>query len=208
MFSVDNGTVEASWEGQQVAWRIEEMKRIAKVALLVVLLIGGMVQAGWCQGNVDQYVIELNSKAAAAFKKGDLQQGVIIAEQAYRYATEYLGAKHPYTLSSINNLAALYYALGDSRKAEPLLKQALQLMKNELGPEHPDTLNAISNLAELYRAQGRYGEAEPLCKEALQLKKKALGQEHPNTLTAINNLAALYYTQGRYNSTIKFFLLD
>jgi CHAT domain-containing protein len=175
------------------------MKHIARIALVVVLLISGMVRPVWCQENVDEYVQELNNKTTAAFKKGDLQQGAILAEQAYRYALEYLGEKHPDTLVAESHIAGLYLYQGHHKKAEALAKKVFQFRKELLGNRHKDTLESMADLSVLYRMLGNYSEAEPLCIKALQLRGEILGEKHPDTLESINSLALLHQAQGRYS---------
>ncbi|MCI5157980.1 MAG: CHAT domain-containing protein, partial [Candidatus Electrothrix sp. AUS1_2] len=174
------------------------MKQIAKIALFVVLLLGGVVQFVWCEDDAEQHSKELNAQAVAAYRQGKYKEGVSLAEQAHIYAVKHLGLENPDTMTSINNLATLYKSQGRYAEAEPLYKEAFQLREKVLGKEHPDTLASINNLATLYYSQGRYAEAEPLLKEVLQLCEKVLGREHPNTLIFISNLAELYDSQGRY----------
>jgi CHAT domain-containing protein/Flp pilus assembly protein TadD len=175
------------------------MKRIARIALVAVLLIGGMVRPVWCQENIDKYVQELNSKTTEAFKKGDLQQGSLLAEQAYRYAIEYLGQKHPETLEAEDNMAGVYFYQGYYKKAVDLEKRNFQLRKEVLGDKHKDTLESMAGLCMLYRMLGNYSEAEPLCVNALKFHRETLGENHPDTLESINYLAMLYQAQGHYN---------
>jgi CHAT domain-containing protein len=175
------------------------MKRMAKIVLVVVLLIGGMVRSGWCQNNAEEYVEKLNMKTIAAINKGDYRQGIILAEQARNYATQHLGSEHQNTLAAINNLAALYYFKGDYREAESLYKYVFRITEEKLGKEHPGTLSSMNNLALLYKAKGRYSEAEPLLKRLFKLNGNVFGKNHPNTLASINNLAGLYSIQDRYS---------
>ncbi|MCI5157979.1 MAG: hypothetical protein D3906_05965, partial [Candidatus Electrothrix sp. AUS1_2] len=45
--------------------REEAMKQIAKIALFVVLLLGGVVQFVWCEDDAEQHSKELNSEVKA-----------------------------------------------------------------------------------------------------------------------------------------------
>ncbi|MCI5149030.1 MAG: tetratricopeptide repeat protein [Candidatus Electrothrix sp. MAN1_4] len=152
------------------------MRQIARITLLVVVLIGGVVEAGWGQEDAKQHWEELNAQVVAAYQQGKYTEGIGLAEQARTYAVEYLGTEHPDTLTSINNLAGLYESQGRYSEAEPLYKECLQLREQVLGREHPDTLSSINELAVLYINQGRYSDAEPLFKYALQLREKVLGK--------------------------------
>ena len=140
----------------------------------------------------------LSNRLLEIYQKGDYQTGLVIAEQAYRFAEQKLGPEHPATLDSINNLALQYQTQARYGEAEPLYRRALAGYEKALGPEHPDTLNSANNLANLYHDKGRYGEAEPLLLRALAGYEKVFGLENPKTLLVVNNLASLYQAQERY----------
>ncbi len=163
------------------------MKHVARIALVVALLIGGMVGVGWCQENLDKYVQELNKKTTAAFKKGDLQQGAILAEHAYRYALEYLGPKHPDTLVAGSNLVELYYTQGHYEKAKNVCEENLRLRTDVLGEKHQDTLESMGNMAMLHQTLGELEKAEELSKKVFEISKDTLGAEDEHTLLSMNN---------------------
>ncbi|MCI5149028.1 MAG: CHAT domain-containing protein, partial [Candidatus Electrothrix sp. MAN1_4] len=222
---VGNGAVEAGCERERVTRRAEEMKRITRIALVVALLIGGVVRVGWCEEDVEQRFMELAEKSIVAYRQGNYEQGIPIAEQAYAYGVKHFGQDHLSTLLSSETLALLYHAQKRYSEAEPLVKQAIRLSEQILGKEHLDTLKSINNLAILYMEQGRYSEAEPVMKRALLLCEKILESENSTVLAAIKNLpvsskirgsysganpildtldlinelAKLYYDQGRYS---------
>jgi tetratricopeptide (TPR) repeat protein len=140
----------------------------------------------------------LSRQAIDAYDTGDYPNGIALAQQALRLASQTFGNRAPQTLTSLNNLAALMRVQGRYSEAEPLYKEALQARRDVLGPRHPDTLGSLNNLAFLYQSQGRYGEAEPLYRDVLQTNREVLGKNHPNTLISCNNLGDLYGVQGRY----------
>src|SRR3990170_1476431 len=74
----------------------------------------------------------LNKRVVSAYQQGDYNAGVKFAQEAFQYAKEKFGEKHPSTLTSMNNLAELYRAQGRYGEAEPLYKQALQLSQEVL----------------------------------------------------------------------------
>ncbi|CAK8720181.1 hypothetical protein KKHLCK_09365 [Candidatus Electrothrix laxa] len=219
-----NGAVEVGCE-EKLARRREKMKGIARIALVVVLLICGEMQVGWCQEDAEQRFMELAEKSITAYKQGNYEKGIPIAEQAYAYGIKHFGKDHLSTLLSSETLALLYHAQKRYSEAEPLVKQAIRLTEQILGKEHLDTLKSINNLSILYKDQGKYSEAEPVMKKALLLCKKILGSEDSTILSAIkklpvsskirgrysgvnpildtldliNELAKLYYNQGRYS---------
>ena len=89
---------------------------------------------------------KINAAVEKAYRNGNYQKGIELAEKAYQYAKKHLGRQNPSILQALNNLAILYDSQGRYAEAEPLYKEALQLRKKELGKEHPDTLTSIKDL--------------------------------------------------------------
>lgn len=174
------------------------MKRVAGIALVVVLLIGGVVvRVGWCEEDAEQHWEKLNEQVVGAYQQGKYQDGIAFAEQSYKYALEHFGAEHPKTLTAMNNLSGLYNTQGLYSQAEELLKEVVRLREKVLGAEDTSTINASNRLALFYESQKRYEEAESLFKKIYELQKKVLGAEHQDAIVSLAHLAKLYHLQGR-----------
>jgi tetratricopeptide (TPR) repeat protein len=166
------------------------MKRIARVALVGVLLICGVVRIGWCKENAEQYKKDLQHVQGLLEAANRYDKGFLFAEQAYAYALEHLGPKDPATLNSMNNLAKLYRSQGWDSKADLLYKN-----KKVLAKKQTDTLIKLNgrqhaNITQMPAAKNT---------RIFQPSKKKLRQAHAETLTSINNLAFFYQDQGRYS---------
>jgi len=141
---------------------------------------------------------ELSRGVVATYRRGEREESLVLAQQAYQFARQRLGQKDPDTLESLNDLAFLYHSMGRYSEAGPLFEKALRLREAVLGPQHPDTVRSLNNLAALYRAEGRYAEAEPLYAKALNVSKEVLGPRHPDTLASMAKLGLIYQELGRY----------
>ncbi|MCI5131135.1 MAG: hypothetical protein D3904_06330, partial [Candidatus Electrothrix sp. EH2] len=198
MLQAENGMVEVGCEGKEVALRAEEVRQIAKIALVVALLIASMVRVGWCEEDAQQRWNELTGKAVSAYHQGNHQEGINFAKRAYAYAVDHFGQDQSKMWVSNQTLVSMYNLQGRYSDAEPHLKQVVEMIKKMYGNEHPYTLTYMNYLAVLYKKQGRYNKAETLFIQTLQLREKVFGREHPLTITSINNLATIYKDQGRY----------
>ncbi|WLE96987.1 MAG: tetratricopeptide repeat protein [Candidatus Electrothrix communis] len=173
------------------------MIRIARVVLIGVLMIGGVVRLGWSEENAAQHWEKLNEKVVGAYQQGKYQDGIAFAEQSYKYALEHFGAEHPKTLTAMNNLSGLYNTQGLYSQAEELLKEVVRLREKVLGAEDTSTMNASNRLALFYESQKRYEKAESLFKKIYELQKRVLGAEHQDAIVSLAHLAKLYHLQGR-----------
>jgi tetratricopeptide (TPR) repeat protein len=141
---------------------------------------------------------QLNLQVVELAGQGNLEQAIILAQQAVNIGKNHQLTEHPEYCDSLNNLAELYRIQGHYLLAQPLYLQTLTLRKNLLGSEHPDVAQSLNNLAALYHAQGNYVEAEKLFLSALELWKDIFGEEHFQLATNLNNLAEIYREQGKY----------
>ncbi|AFY33129.1 tetratricopeptide repeat protein [Calothrix sp. PCC 7507] len=141
---------------------------------------------------------QLNLQVVELAGQGNLEQAIIVAQQAVNIGKNHQLTEHPIYCDSLNNLAELYRMQGYYLLAQPLYLQALTLRKNILGSEHPDVAQSVNNLAALYYSQGNYVEAERLFLSALELWKDIFGEEHFQIATNLNNLAEIYREQGKY----------
>ncbi len=153
----------------------------------------------WGYSQENEELLKLNTEVVKLYQEGRYQEGIALAEKAYKKSLSLLGEKHLATLSSMNNLAGFYEKQGKYSEAEPLYEKTLQLTGEILGEKNLNTLISMNNLAALYRLQGRYSKAEPLYIKALPLMREVLGENHLETLILMNNLAELYNLQGEYS---------
>nr|XP_036584474.1 Kinesin light chain 5 [Colletotrichum truncatum]KAF6793992.1 Kinesin light chain 5 [Colletotrichum truncatum] len=129
---------------------------------------------------------------------GDYSRAEAVIQEAIRVREEYLGHKHPSTLTSIANLASTFWNQGRWKEAEELFVRVMETSLRVLGEEHPSTLTSMANLASTFRNQGRWKEAEELEVRVMETRKRVLGEEHPSTLTSMANLASTFSNQGRW----------
>jgi tetratricopeptide (TPR) repeat protein len=141
---------------------------------------------------------QLNLEVVQLAGQGNLEQAIIVAQQAVNIGINQQLTEHPAYCDSLNNLAELHRIQGRYSEAKPLYLQTLDIRKKLFGSEHPDIAQSLNNLAALYHAQGNYPAAEELFLEALELWKVCLGEEHFEIATTLNNLAEIYREQGRY----------
>ncbi|MCC5639068.1 tetratricopeptide repeat protein [Nostoc sp. CHAB 5844] len=141
---------------------------------------------------------QLNLQVVELAGQGNLEQAIIVAQQAVNIGKNRQLSEHPAYCDSLNNLAELYRMQGRYLLAQPLYLQTLTLRKSILGSEHPDVAQSLNNLAAFYHSQGNYVEAEKLFSEALELWKDIFGEEHFQVATNLNNLAEIYREQGKY----------
>lgn len=141
---------------------------------------------------------QLNLQVVELAGQGNLEQAIIVAQQAVNIGKNQQLIEHPAYCDSLNNLAELYRMQGHYLLAQPLYLQTLNLRKSLLGSEHPDVAQSLNNLAASYYSQGNYVEAEKLFLEALELWKDVFGEEHFQVATNLNNLAEIYREQGKY----------
>ncbi|MBD2491600.1 tetratricopeptide repeat protein [Aulosira sp. FACHB-615] len=145
-----------------------------------------------------QQLNQLNLQVVELAGKGNLEQALIVAQQAVNLGKHQQLTENPEYCDSLNNLAELYRMQGHYLLAQPLYLQALTLRKNLLGSEHPDVAQSLNNLAAFYYSQGNYVEAEKLFLSALELWQNIFGKEHFQIATNLNNLAEIYREQGKY----------
>ncbi|MEA5503662.1 CHAT domain-containing tetratricopeptide repeat protein [Halotia wernerae UHCC 0503] len=141
---------------------------------------------------------QLNLQVVELAGQGDLEQAIIVAQQAVNLGINQQITECSVYCDSLNNLAELYRIQGRYSDAKLLYLQALNIRKEVLGSEHPDVAQSLNNLAALYHAQGSYLQAEKLFLEALELWKEIFGEEHFQVATNLNNLAEIYREQGQY----------
>jgi tetratricopeptide (TPR) repeat protein len=141
---------------------------------------------------------DLNQKVFQLYKEGNLNEAIMVAEQALTLAKSLNSGHHIDVATSLNRLAALYYFQKRYQEAEPVYKQALKMFQILFTDDHPNVASSLNSLAYFYNSQRRYSEAEPLYKQALKMLQRLFPGDHSDVATSLNNLAYLYNSQGRY----------
>lgn len=197
------------------------MKRIARIALVVALLIGGMVrpalsdelrwevlykQATQRLDTKNKYEIEwerLNQELTDSYiRRDDPDYIVNLAEQIYEYALKHLGGGHPFAEVSYKRLLFdVYQKL--SRQDRGILFLTYGLTGLRLLPMD-EINNKEKEWMEIYSKA-----CEPVNKDNLQMvisyseqaysyAKKYFNYKHPALLVSTKKLAMFRYNAGRY----------
>jgi hypothetical protein len=132
------------------------------------------------------------------FDMGQLSQGLIHLERAWRLRREHLGVDHELTLESLNNLGVLYKAAGRLDLAESTLRECLAFREKTLGADHVQTLNTVNGLATVLEDLGRFDESETYYRRAYEGLMKVAGEDDDDTLSVIGNLG-YFHTNSRFN---------
>jgi CHAT domain-containing protein len=143
-----------------------------------------------------------NSLANFYFQLGRFKEALPLVKNNYELTKEWLGEKHPITLTNLNNLALTYQKLGVLEKALELLKKCYHLRKEVLTEKHPHTLLTLNNLVMTYQELGQFGKALPLAKTSYRLSLEVLGEKHLDTLISMGNLASNYLNSDRLGEAL------
>ncbi|WP_194270718.1 tetratricopeptide repeat protein [Glaciimonas soli] len=123
------------------------MKILTKSLLLVVLALGGSIQA-YAQ---DDSWGSLNSKAVAQSQQGQFT-AAIATEKTALQVLQGTAAPLPLDMAAImSNLAWLYSTQKQYTEAELFLQRALAIKEKVLGKDNKDVANTLSQLALVYR---------------------------------------------------------
>ncbi len=141
--------------------------------------------------NQEELWIALNKKLVELHKNGEVQEAILIAEEALTSAIKTFGEDHLQVAISLNNLAAFYKSLEKFAEAEPLYLKAISLLEKLKGKEHPDVASCLNNLGDLYLACGKYLDSEKYYKEALSILEKKYGKSHETYLLVEENINEL-----------------
>jgi non-specific serine/threonine protein kinase/serine/threonine-protein kinase len=135
---------------------------------------------------------------SGVYRSLDLQnEGLPLAEEAYRIRERELPADHFDLSTSLVNLGTLLEDLGRFDEAEEKLTEANAIQDRTLDPEDPRRIPALSNLAGLYTARGRFQESESLFRRALELGDKEFGAGNPELAILYMNLGSVLSSLGR-----------
>jgi len=175
----------------------------------------GFIEKGWqvkaCRSELDwirsafkqiKLAKTYDNQFAQSYQQGRFEEAVLLAEKVFHLRKEFLGEKHPETLTSLKIIAVIYKDLGRFSDALPWAEKAYRLYKELLGEKHPDTLTSQNYFASLYQDLGRLSEALSLFEKAYHLRKEVLGEKHPLTLISLNSLAVIYQVLGRLSEAL------
>jgi tetratricopeptide (TPR) repeat protein len=155
----------------------------------------------WYPSSAIEYLKCLDNYSIMLRYKGEYEEAVEKAEQAYKEAKAKLGAKHRHALKSLLNLALAYQSNGCYDDAVERSQQALDVLEPQqklFNSDDLDTLASRDCYASTLYHQGFYAEAERQIERALSGRLAALGERHPDTLSSLQNSAAIYRAQGKY----------
>lgn len=139
---------------------------------------------------------ELERSAAAAYKRGDLDE----AERLWRDALKQADTDaliEPGTVNCLCGLAFVYDRRGNGAEAERLYELAMRNMEGLVGPQSTRFADWMPNLAFMYDAHGRPDRAEVLFKKALRIKERAYGADDVRVAEVLDQYARFLRKNGR-----------
>jgi hypothetical protein len=127
---------------------------------------------------------------------GDYSASRLLAEDAYEYGRQELGADNPFTLRAGKELSIALRASGDLSASLELASDLLTRHERRLGLGHPDTLATANALANAHRALGRMEEALTIATDVMSRYPGAFAPGHPYLHGCAGNLAVLRRLHG------------
>ncbi|HEV2099833.1 MAG TPA: tetratricopeptide repeat protein [Stellaceae bacterium] len=142
-------------------------------------------------------VDSLFNQANALFWVGKYQDGIKVADNALKDATDAFSANAPGPLAAAYDKAANFKALaGYTKEASELLQQALDLRSRLFGKQSLAVAYNNSRLLPYLLEQGRVVEAEQLSKQALGSAEEAFGADSPNLAPFLRESASVSTALG------------
>jgi hypothetical protein len=128
---------------------------------------------------------------------GEYAEARILAEDAFEFGRQEIGADHPLTLNTAKELSIALRMAGEpadevAASARDLLTQSERV----LGPGHPGTLSAVTNLANALRVAGELDEAFQLSHDVMPRYRQAYRADHPYVHACSGNVALLTRLRG------------
>jgi len=146
----------------------------------------------------------LQSLATVFYYTGDYASAKSLLQEVLEFSTQELGAKDPFTLSTLSNLASSYSAMRQYKLAEKTYKKALKGF-----PEHDENaLQIMSNFADVYIKMKQPSQALDIYTRALHGFEQVFGRDHPSTLAAMNGSAMALKCLQRYPESIRMYRLS
>ena len=198
---------------------------IALAAVLVLLLVGGTMFAGWLLLKDKQEVARMTARQKTesySMTARFLQEmfagltpetiegkDTTLLKQMLDESTEHLDmlAASPEAGARVQETVGLtYLAMSQPLDAQKQLQGALEKRKLALGGGHRDTLRVMHELATAMRAEGRFVDAEVMLRRTLNAQQKALGPDHIDTFVTITVLAMVCSDQEKHVEAETLFL--
>lgn len=148
-------------------------------------------------------IASINDVAMLCASTGDLDKAETTAEEAYKYAKEYIGSRDEATRIILSNLAGIYLRRGELRKMKEMLEGSDVAFDG--APEDADTgsIAMLLNLGRLYSAMGEYNEALNHQEKAESFARHLWGDEDHQTLMLLCDKALTYDKMGRFKEAIE-----
>jgi hypothetical protein len=127
---------------------------------------------------------------------GEYTEARILAEDAYEFGLQELGADHPWTLRPGKELAIAFRSAGESSESYELANELLGRSQMLLGKDHPDTLAAATGLANTLRTMGQVDEAFSIAEDITARYPTVYDPDHPYLHGCAGNLALLRRLRG------------
>lgn len=194
--------------------RLEQSTMMAVLRLAAIIPPGGhkgreewsaylphavhLLQSETLPHNLDQVRVLFDNTAKCLYSNGQYAQAESVHRRSLQLRSQYLGPKHPDTLTTMACLAEALSHLGEFGEAEKLHSETLNARKEVLGEEHPDVMVSMQYLGQVHAGQGRFHDAEKLHRDAYNLRIKVLGPDNPRTLASKSYLAETLNEQGNY----------
>ena len=122
---------------------------------------------------------------------GKYTEARLLAEDAYEFGRQELGAEHPWTLRTGKELSIALRMAGESAEGVELARDLLKQFEQVLGKDHPDALAAATNLANALRTIGEVDEAFVIAEEMMTRYPRVYTADHPYLHACAGNLALL-----------------
>ena len=127
-----------------------------------------------------------------------------VAEEAYDYGREILGAEYYWTLRTGTDLSIALRWIDTARDDALILADELyQRCTRLFGRAHPDTLAAAISLTNIQRAQNQTEKALILADETMRVYPNVYGPNHPYNLGVTGNFALLRRQSGEAAAAYK-----
>ena len=130
----------------------------------------------------------------------ELQEALVVAEEALQIASDQLGEFHLERANALSNIGNVYYLTGQHERALELYNDALRITESvPHDDEHLYSAPTNLGIGNVYYGKLQYEEAFRYFKNALETNQRILGQGHPYVANSYLSLGNLYRNKGSYN---------
>ena len=127
---------------------------------------------------------------------GEYREARILAEDAYAYGRQELGADHPWTLRTGKELSIALRLAGEPSDSLELAGDLLNRFERLYDRNHPDTLAAATALANALETIEQMDEAFAIAEDISARYPSVYGTDHPYVHGCAGNLALLRRLRG------------